>query len=143
MEHKTLAVEVRQLYAEDKQASVASENHSFCRVDLQKVIMMPRLPGVKTAVFTRRLVVFHEMFAPLKSLSNTTSVVWHEAISEHRADDIASSFVTAMLYNYIIAFVHDMKPAGVIIVGLSDKFELNLRSIALLFILSPRAMTVM
>jgi len=96
VEHKALAAKVRQLYAEDKQASVSSKDHSFCSVDLQKVIMMPRLPGVKTAVFTRRLVVFHETFAPLKSLSNTISIVWHEAISGRRADDIASSFITAM-----------------------------------------------
>ena len=39
----------------------------FKSVDLQKFLMMPRLPGVKTAVFTRRLVVFHETFVPLKT----------------------------------------------------------------------------
>jgi len=97
VEHKALAAKVHQLYAEDKQASVSSKDHSFRSVDLQKVIqVMPRLPGVKMAVFTRRLVVFHETFALLKSLSNTISIVWHEAISGRTADDIASSFITAM-----------------------------------------------
>jgi len=34
-------------------------------VHMQKVIMLPRIPGVKTCMFTRRLVAFHETFAPL------------------------------------------------------------------------------
>ena len=33
--------------------------------DMQKVIMLPRLLGVKTVVFTRRITLYHENFAPL------------------------------------------------------------------------------
>ena len=33
--------------------------------------MLPRLPGVKTAIFTRTLVVFDKTFAPLRSESIT------------------------------------------------------------------------
>ena len=47
-------------------------------------------------MFARRLVVFHETFAPLKSLDNTVSVLWHEGVSGRSADDIASSFISAM-----------------------------------------------
>ena len=36
-----------------------------CSVDMQKVVMLPRLPGVKCAVFTKRIVVFNETFAAL------------------------------------------------------------------------------
>jgi hypothetical protein len=32
-------------------------------VDMQKVIMLPHMPGVKTALFTRRIVAYHETFA--------------------------------------------------------------------------------
>jgi len=39
-------------------------------VDMQKVIMLPRLPGVKTCVFTWRLVAFHETFAPRGTASS-------------------------------------------------------------------------
>lgn len=38
-------------------------------VDLQKVIMLPRMPGVKTAVFTRRITAFHETFAMVGKMS--------------------------------------------------------------------------
>jgi len=51
---------------------------------------------VKSAVFTRRLVVFHETFAPLLTLNNTISVVWHEGITGRSTDDIASNFISAM-----------------------------------------------
>ena len=33
--------------------------------DMEKVNMLPRLPGVKNAVFTRRIVMYHATFAPL------------------------------------------------------------------------------
>ena len=46
-EHKQL-VKNRKLYTEDKEKPWLSD-HSFRSVDLQKI---PRLPGVKTAVFT-------------------------------------------------------------------------------------------
>ena len=66
MAHKNLVERTRRLYSEDKEKPQSSD-YSFKSVDLQKFLMMPRLPGVKTAVFTRRLVVFHETFVPLKT----------------------------------------------------------------------------
>ena len=39
-------------------------------VDLQKVVMLPRLPGLKNVCFTRRLVGSNHTFAPVSS--NTT-----------------------------------------------------------------------
>ena len=37
----------------------------YFSADLQKVVMLPRLPGNKTSVFTQRIILFHETFAPL------------------------------------------------------------------------------
>ena len=38
-----------------------SEGHTvYLSVDMQKVIVLPRIPRMKTAVFTKRLIVFHE-----------------------------------------------------------------------------------
>ena len=34
-------------------------------VDLQKVMLLPRMPLIKSATFTRRIVVFHETFASI------------------------------------------------------------------------------
>ena len=67
-------------------------------VDLQKVIMLPRLPGYKTAIFTRRLVTFNQTFAPLgykNDKKNNTNrplgIIWHEAIACRFAENIAST----------------------------------------------------
>ena len=79
------------------------DHEAFLSVDMQKVIMLPRLPGVKTCLFTRRLVAFHETFAPLggKMAKSCTirpivGIVWHEAISGRNAEDIMSAYVKAM-----------------------------------------------
>ena len=37
---------------------------------MQKVIMLPGITGVKGALFTKRLIVFHETFAPLGGQSS-------------------------------------------------------------------------
>ncbi|XDV25699.1 hypothetical protein PO909_029572, partial [Leuciscus waleckii] len=69
-------------------------------VDLQKVIMLPRMPGVKSAVFTRRITAFHETFACVGKKSpfkkNTVSVIWHEGIAGRTAAEVASAYVIAL-----------------------------------------------
>ena len=62
--HKTNAARSREMYKNDNAKETNIEDAYFS-ADMQKVIMLPRLPGVKTCVFTRRLVLFHETFAPL------------------------------------------------------------------------------
>lgn len=68
-------------------------------VDLQKAVMLPRLPGFKNVCFTRRLVGFNHTFAPVSS--NTTSnkvesVVWHEGTSGRKCKDIALALTLAL-----------------------------------------------
>ena len=64
--------------------------------------MLPRMPGNKTAIFTKRIVAFHETFATVgkkakgKRKENTTSVVWHEGVAGRKAEEIASAFVSAL-----------------------------------------------
>ena len=75
--------------------------------DMQKVKMLPLLPGVKTAVFTCRIIAYHETFDPLQSTKETIKqwkatdnnfkqlkplgVVWSEAIQGRFDEDVASS----------------------------------------------------
>ena len=59
--------------------------------------MLPRMPGVKTAVFTKRLVTFCGTFAPLGKFSKTkgimpTAVIWREGISGRNTENVASTF---------------------------------------------------
>ena len=95
--HKTNAARSREMYKNDNAKETNIEDAYFS-ADMQKAIMLPRLPGVKTCVFTRRLVLFHETFAPLggKCRRKAVGVVWHEAVREHNAEDVASSYVKVM-----------------------------------------------
>ena len=93
VEHITRARESREAYQRDRDTFPA-EDEFFFSADMQKVIMLPRLPGNKQCVFTRRIIAFHETFAPLvpdkkiraawkeegKTLPPTKPIgmVWHE-----------------------------------------------------------------
>ena len=79
-------------YKKDKEGD---PDKAYYSVDMQKVMMLPRLPGVKTAIFTKRMVCFHETFAPLGSFTSDNrpiGIIWNEAISGRSAGDVASAF---------------------------------------------------
>ena len=61
-----------------------------------KVSLLPVLPH-KVALFTPRLIVFNETFAPLvskgaRSEEKPLAVLWHEAVAGRDADDVAATF---------------------------------------------------
>ena len=60
--------------------------------------MPPRIPGVKTIAFTKRLIAFHETFAAVGKMKtnkpSNISVVWHEGLAGRSAAEIASCFYT-------------------------------------------------
>ena len=60
--HITAATETRSLYRKEKKRKWV-EHEVAMSVDMQKVIMLPRLPGLKQAIFCKRLVLFNETFA--------------------------------------------------------------------------------
>lgn len=60
-----------------------------------QVIQLPRLEGLKTIVFSQRLLAFNETFAPVGKHSRSHPVVaclWDESTSGRSADDLMSSF---------------------------------------------------
>ena len=81
---------------EYKKDNEGDPDKAYYSVDMQKVMMLPRLPGIKTAIFTKRMVCFHETFAPLgsfKAENRPFGIVWNEAIISGRcAGDVASAF---------------------------------------------------
>ncbi|KAL7372602.1 hypothetical protein ABVT39_019186 [Epinephelus coioides] len=96
--HKFEAVETRLHYRSDADRDWP-DNTSVRSVDLQKVIMLPRMPGVKSAVFTRRISTYHETFASVGRKTNkkkTISVVWHEGIAGRNAKEITSAYGAAL-----------------------------------------------
>ena len=87
-QHKLRAEKARHEYTKDKESS----GESYYSTDMQKIIMLPRLPGIKTALFTKRLVTFHQTFAPLKTARKSIGFIWHEGISGRNCEDITSSY---------------------------------------------------
>ena len=101
--HVTRAQEAREMYRADATAQWSSD-YSVRSVDLQKVIMLPRMPGVKSSVFTRRIIAFHETFATVgnkkenKAKKKTISVVWHEGTAGRKAEEITAAFLKALKF---------------------------------------------
>ena len=95
LDHQRKYTEARKLYESDK-VSNPPPFTDFFSVDLQKVLLLPRMSN-KTAIFTPRLVTFNETFARLGGANHSSDsycVMWHEAIQGRGADDIASSYIS-------------------------------------------------
>lgn len=80
--HNDRATVSRELYKEDKERSGQLKDEIIYSMDMQKVIMLPRLDMFKSVVFAKRLSVYNETFAPVGSSkkSKIVPVLWHEAI---------------------------------------------------------------
>ena len=82
-----------QLYRHDSAENWPTATAVFA-VDLQKVLLLPRMQDLKSCIFTSRLVVFNETFAMMGSQSKKVHylAVWDESISGRNRCDIASAF---------------------------------------------------
>ena len=89
--------ESRQDYETDKKTATSDKSTVFFSVDLQKVVLLPRLPGYKKCIFTSRLITFNMTFAPIGvqgkcNSSKAQGILWHEAICGRRDKDITSAY---------------------------------------------------
>ena len=70
---------------------------------MQKVMVLPRLSGLKVLVFFKCIAVFNETFAPVGGSKNgkdkATGVLWHEGIRGRSAADVASTSVSFIRKN--------------------------------------------
>jgi len=94
----------RRLYRQDADTNWSDySDYSVRSADLQKVMMIPRMPGCKTAAFTSRLVAFNETFAVMGKHSKVNrkhlAAAWHEATAGRKAQEIASAYVKALKYD--------------------------------------------
>ena len=98
--HITLANEGRNAYWLGKKRDLDANGVVFS-VDMQKVIMLPRMPGLKVAVFCKRIVIFNETFAPVggKSRGKPNGVLWHEGIAGRSAQEVASTYIKVIRSN--------------------------------------------
>ena len=96
VEHKQRAREARHLYRADLDGSWPEDTAVFA-VDLQKIMLLPRMPDYKKCIFTSRLVVFNETFASVVSAHAADKTkhylaLWNESISGRCSADITSAF---------------------------------------------------
>ena len=99
-EHLVRAKLSRDLYREDKEKNVGPENHYFS-MDMEKVIMLPHLPGIKTSLFTRRIIMFNQTIAPLGGKGSgdgkAIGFLWHEATQGRKDEDVASVVIKFLI----------------------------------------------
>ena len=74
-----------EIYQNNKEVAVYA-------VDMQKILLVPRMPDVKENFFTSRLINFNETFANLKKEGEHISILWHEAIAGRSAPNVASAY---------------------------------------------------
>ena len=91
-------------YGFDKAAAETDKGTLYLSCDLQKVILLPRLPGYKKCLFTSRLISFNMTFAPIGKRGKTNKlkpvgVLWHEAVSGRKDENIASTFKKIFSYS--------------------------------------------
>ena len=95
--HKELYALSLKKYDEDKERSLTDKSIIFLSADLQKIILLPRLPGYKVCLFTSRLITFNMTFAPLGKKGvhhefNPVGILWHEEIAGRKDENISSAF---------------------------------------------------
>ena len=102
LEHKQNYTSGRVHYQRDKEEDPEEGTTLYLATEMQTVIMLPSMPGVKSCVFVNRLVAYHETFAPLgeqrkkKHPKQVMSILWHEGISGRSAADVTSAILKAI-----------------------------------------------
>ncbi|KAG5880621.1 hypothetical protein JTB14_020654 [Gonioctena quinquepunctata] len=79
--HLEKVKKARAAYQKDK---FQKDKKMMCySVDLQKVIMLPRMDQYKIVLFTPRIVIFNESFVPVGEQKhlNAVAAIWHEGIA--------------------------------------------------------------
>jgi len=100
-DHINRAEKSRKCYRIDVENT--DSNTIIMSVDLQKVIMLPRLDMFKKAIFTQRISVFNESFVPLGKLQKHNNIIpfaclWHEGIAGRAKEEIISIFYSFFLH---------------------------------------------
>ena len=91
----------REEYENDKCVTVPSDS-IIATTDMQKVVMLPRMPGVKTCIFTKRLIAYHMTFAPVNGMKQKkgkpVGIIWHSAIRGRNDEDVTSTYIKYIDY---------------------------------------------
>ena len=102
----------REAYRADVECNT-NQNNPYLSMDMQKVLMLPLLPGCKTAIFTRRIFLINQTFAPLGGTRKTNAkpcgYLWHEGIHVYRDSKHVTIGVTIARVTQLCRF---LPPSG-------------------------------
>ena len=96
VQHLKRAEISRAEYAKDRERNEINGSIKHFSMDMQKIIMLPHLPGLKTALFTRRILMVNQTIAPLGGQSKggkPLAYLWHEGIQGRNDEDVASVLI--------------------------------------------------
>lgn len=98
--HRKRYRNAREKYQSDADRNENDTTHPVFAADLQKVMLLPRMNQFKRSIFTSRLVVFNETFAPVgcKTNERDIAVIWNESISGRKDEDLASAFYQFLVF---------------------------------------------
>lgn len=90
--HNELVIEARITYKYFSNHEIPDDTICFSS-DMQKIIMLPRVDMFKKVLFIKRLIAYHETFAPVgqKSKLKVHSMLWHEGVSGRNKEDNVSA----------------------------------------------------
>lgn len=95
-QHIERAKSARDLYQLHAEIASATEDVIFYSIDMEKVIMLPRLDTYKQALFTRRISTYNETFAPIGSFNKPNkpviAVLWHEGVASRKQEQVISAY---------------------------------------------------
>lgn len=98
-EHKKFYHEARIHYDRDKLIRDDPRN-VIVSGDLMKVVMLPRMEMFKEVLFTRRICVFNETFAPIGGSQKLPvfAALWPESIAGRKKEDLISCYHSFLMY---------------------------------------------
>lgn len=100
-QHLDRAIAAREEY--QKTVVDKSEKEQIFAVDMQKVILLPKMT-IKEHFFVSRLVVFNETFAGISDQQDYVCL-WHEGIRGRSACDVSSAYVKCLSHCGLENFV--------------------------------------
>lgn len=99
-EHQTKYRKSRTEYQADRDQPF-DPSHIKVSTDQQKVVMLPRMEQYKEVLFTKRVRVFNQTFAPLGStkIMPVFPCIWHDGIAGKKKEEVISSYHAFLLRN--------------------------------------------
>ena len=115
----------RKEYRLDVERNMREYDHIFS-MDMQKVMMLPHLPGIKTALFTRRILFINQTIAPVGGIECGARNQLDTFVTRQLEDETMK--MSRPLYaNFSLLEIMKMSPYGVTIVP--DKIKTGICSV--------------